>query len=424
MDEIEGLVVLCYLPPREKTPDLTESVRAIQRHSRFPVWLVNARHGFPPGLGRVRPGGILLHYSCFYSDLRALSPRFREWLAARGDRWLGVQYQDEQAFTRRKIDLLTEYRVDCVYTALQEPHASRLYGERSAVGEVVSYLPGYVSDRLVAAADRLRRPDADRPIDIGYRGRRLPAHWGELAREKELIGTRFRELAAASGLVLDIELDESKRFRGDAWYRFVASCRGMLGTESGASVLDVDGIVPPLAERHVAGVALDAGIASALADRAEEFPYRTISPRHLEAAAFGTCQILFPGAYAGLLEPDVHYLPLERDFSNLANVLERFRDRETRGALAAAARRDLVDSGALGYPRFVAELDRRLEGAGLRAPGDREEAWRRGARAIHPSRALRRARAAIAIARSYGVPALDLGLARLRSARSAARGDR
>ena len=92
----------------------------------------------------------------------------------------------------------------------------------------------------------------------------------------------------------------------------------------------------------------------------EEIPYRTISPRHLEAAAFRVCQILFEGRYAGLLEPMVHYIPLRKDFSNLDEVLDRFRDADLRAQIAENAYRDLIASRR-------AEL-RALRGRGRRGP--------------------------------------------------------
>jgi hypothetical protein len=327
-------------------------------------------------------------------------------------------FQDEQAFTSDRLRFVDDFNVHTVYTCLLAPHAARLYGARTTAAEVVSYVPGYIGERLLGASKRLRRPDANRPIDVGYRGRRLPAHWGGLAAEKALIGIEFAQRAADSGLVLDIEIDEGKRFRGDDWYRFIGACRAMLGTESGASVLDVDGVVPATAQRHGLGArALDQAIALQLASQTDAFPYRTISPRHLEAAAFETAQILFPGEYAGLLEANVHYLPLARDFANLDEVIDRFRHPSERRRIAVAARQDLVDSGRLSYRRFVSELDARLRDAGVRAPDDRDSEQERVGRVLYGSRITRRFRSAVNIARSYAGPARDLATARLRSVR-------
>jgi spore maturation protein CgeB len=65
---------------------------------------------------------------------------------------------------------------------------------------------------------------------------------------------------------------------------------------------------------------------------------RCASSRHFEAIAAGACQILFPGRYNDILQPDEHYLPLARDFSNIADVLARFRDDDERRRLVQRTR--------------------------------------------------------------------------------------
>ena len=48
----------------------------------------------------------------------------------------------------------------------------------------------------------------------------------------------------------------------------------------------------------------------------------TASPRVFEAAALRTALILFRGRYSGVVEPSQHYLPLEKDFSNVGDVAD------------------------------------------------------------------------------------------------------
>ncbi len=54
--------------------------------------------------------------------------------------------------------------------------------------------------------------------------------------------------------------------------------------------------------------------------------YRAISPRVFEAAMTKTCQILTRGDYSGVIEPDIHYIPIEPDFSDYKEALSKFRD--------------------------------------------------------------------------------------------------
>ena len=51
------------------------------------------------------------------------------------------------------------------------------------------------------------------------------------------------------------------------------------------------------------------------ADYGPSVPIRIISGRQIEAAGTRTVQILFEGRYDGYFLPDVHYIPLKKDFS-------------------------------------------------------------------------------------------------------------
>jgi spore maturation protein CgeB len=62
-----------------------------------------------------------------------------------------------------------------------------------------------------------------------------------------------------------------------------------------------------------------------------------VSSRHFEAIGAKTCQILLEGAYNGLLEPDVHYISVQKDMSDLDAALERFADPGERRRVADEA---------------------------------------------------------------------------------------
>src|SRR3954451_4025732 len=79
---VDGVLLLHHHPVRSQSRDVIESVRAFPRHSRFPVFTVNTRLGFPPGLTGVRFRAIILHYPLFYAAFEPLSVPFREYLDA------------------------------------------------------------------------------------------------------------------------------------------------------------------------------------------------------------------------------------------------------------------------------------------------------------------------------------------------------
>lgn len=349
------------------SPDVIESVRSLWRGSRFPIAPINLYWGLPPALENVRFRAVILHRTLFCAAHEPLGQVLPERLAEDDAAYKIVMFQDEQASTAEKLELCRTIGADCIFTCLAEQPGRELYG-RTGAATVVSCLPGYVSERLRAAGRRFSMPDERRTIDIGYRGRRAPAAWGSEAAEKHVIAEQFAQLAGDSGLSMDIATDESSRIYGEDWYRFLASCRGTLGTESGATVRD-----PGAPDRVL--------------------PYRTIAPRHFEAAALGTCQLLYEGQYSGALEPDAHYLALRKDMSNFNDVLARFRDPGERLAIARRAREALIESGRFGYERFGMQVDGVLAASGAVSPAGPDARARILAR-VYPSRARWRARKA------------------------------
>jgi hypothetical protein len=365
---VDGVMLLYHRPiPRwfKDASTVMEHVRAFGRHSRFPLWTVNSDSGFPEGLRSLDFAAIVLHYSLFGMGTYALDEGWLDYLD-RTPAYKVAFFQDECTRCQRRFSFLNAHSVDCVYTCLEPSQFDKVYGRYTDVPKLVSNVPGYVSEELLEAASRFAVPDGKRSVDVGYRGRPLPPYLGRGAQEKHLIGQRFRELARDSGLRLDILGAEADRLYGDAWYRFLADCRCVLGVESGVSAFDLeDEVLTEYRElkRVQDTVALED--LRSLPRWEDEVYYRTVSPRHLEAAAFRVCQILFEGRYSGALEPMVHYIPLKKDFSNIDEVIDLVKDADVRTEIAANAHRDLIESGEWSYRRWIGGVDDVLRSGGV-----------------------------------------------------------
>ena len=192
----------------------------------------------------------------------------------------------------------------------------------------------------------------------------MPAkpYLGRHAMLKAGLSDAVAERARARGLRVDLSTRAEDTFYGDDWYRFLATCRYTIGIEGGASILDRDGSVQACVDAQQAR-APDATFeeleAACFPGRDGELALFALSPRHLEACATRTVQILVEGNYSGVLEPGVHYLELRRDLSNLDAVLDVVAAGDA-DDIAERAHADIVASGRYTYRRLVESVERVL----------------------------------------------------------------
>jgi hypothetical protein len=359
-----SVLLLCDDSPAH-APNVLDHVRSLRRLSRHRVDLFN-----PRGLARSRLlrfddyDVVVVHFTVFVTSDKYLTPWFGEQLA-RFD-GLKVQFiQDEY----RSVDVITarmrELGIGLVFSSIPPDGVPAVYGGRLPGVDILPSLTGYVPAELES---RPRPPLTGRPKDVVYRGRSTPYWLGRLGQEKVLIGREFLARAASTDLRCDVSWTEADRIYGEAWYRFLGSSRATLGTESGASIVDFDGSLQQRTEDYLRakpGASFEEVEQEILSPFEGNAVIQAVSPRVFEAAALGTAMVNFTGRYSDVIEPWVHYIPLEKDFSNFDEVVAAIRDEEALDAVAARAHEDLVVSGRYSLKSLVREFDRELEARAL-----------------------------------------------------------
>ena len=351
-----SVLLLCDDDPSH-AGNVIDHIGALTGHSRHHVVRVNPRVGDRGAqLDLEDFDAIVIHYTIVVTLDAYLPFELAERISRFGG--LKVQFiQDEYRWVDEVTARMRTLGIDVLFTCVPEAVAPLIYGERLPGVQTITTLAGYVPDQLVGRAV----PPLDaRPIDVGYRGRAVPYWLGRLGQDKLEIARGFLEHAAGSELRCDIAWTESDRIYGERWFRFLASCRATLGTESGASVIDFDGSLERRAHDYLTehpAAAFDEVERAILAEYEGRAAIQVISPRIFEAAALRTALILFPGHYSNAVEPWTHYIPLDRDFANFADVSDRLRDSAFLEELTSRAYVDLVESGAYSLERFVREFD-------------------------------------------------------------------
>lgn len=167
----------------------------------------------------------------------------------------------------------------------------------------------------------------ERPIDIGYRS--YASTWYLGNNEKTEIANYFSGNVDRFGIKIDISLDPAQRFDAAGYAAFLNRCRGQAGTEAGGDFFELTDWTR-LRVNAYANSHPDASWSEIkqlyFDDYGPSVPMRIISGRQVEAAACKTVQILFDGRYNGYFQPDVHFIPLRKDFTNVDDVMSKLRD--------------------------------------------------------------------------------------------------
>lgn len=267
--------------------------------------------------------------------------------------------QDEYDNTNRIKRSIRDFGFDIVLTCVAQSSLEYVY-PRTDFPQVTfkTVHTGYASDAL-----REARPSpkllSSRGRYIGYRGRELSARYGKLALDKAEIGRTVKRACRKRGIPCDIDVTENSRIYGEAWFDFIEDCRAMLGSESGSNVFDFDGSIQQAYDQLTTanGTPPDhATFESYTRQRESEIEMGQISPRVFECATLKTPMILLRGKYSNILEPDLHYIPLETDYSNIETVFEKIRDTDLLTTISNAAYEELIASGKYTYAKLVTEI--------------------------------------------------------------------
>lgn len=228
--------------------------------------------------------------------------------------FIGNEYKS----MREKMRFSDRLRIRLFVTMNHDEAAVAAYRRRLGC-EVMSLPSGGLDTELFPPGG----PLAERPIRIGFRGNDEPPYFGH--QERRWIAERTIDIAKELGWRHDISMRQEDRFVGEDWARFLRDCRCTLGTNSGFDYFDLEDTVRSRVLsflRRYPDADFERIQSEIFAHQPKLLPCRLITGRHVEAAASGTVQVLLRGAYSGYFEPDVHYIPVETDFSNLREALE------------------------------------------------------------------------------------------------------
>lgn len=274
-----------------------------------------------------------------------------------------VILQDEQENTLVVRKRVARLRPQILFTTLPPEAWSTVFPEEMfRETRIVRLLTGYARQRPLPPNLTLL-PLKERRLTLGYRVTPHVWRWGELGKLKIEVGQRFHQACLRREIPADIAWTEQAKIYGDEWLHFNASCQGVLGSESGASIFDWHGDLQRRETqfRHTYSTATCDDFLAELTEQKVFFDTGQISPRVFEATVTRTPLVMVEGKYAGMLRPNEHYLPVKRNFDNIENVLDRMSDLGNLQEMADRAYNHLIKSGKFSYSSMAKIIDFEIE---------------------------------------------------------------
>lgn len=344
---------------------IRDYLEGFQAHSRHDVFFMDAGDGAVPQVKHEDFDAVLVNFCCRLHYGSLFSDACAEFVAGfPGIRIVILQDEQENTLTVRKR--VAGLRPHILFTTLP-PDAWSTVLPKKVFKEtrIVRLLTGYARQGSLPS-DLSLLPLKERRLTLGYRVTPHVWRWGELGKLKIEVGQRFHQACLERGIPADIAWTEQAKIYGDDWLRFNASCRGVLGSESGASIFDWHGDLQRRETkfRHSHPTATCDDFLAEIAGQEVSFDTGQISPRVFEATITRTALVMVEGTYAGLLQPEKHYLPIKRDFTNIEDVLDRMADLENLQEMADRAYDHLIKSGKFSYKAMAEKIDSEIQIAG------------------------------------------------------------
>ena len=246
---------------------------------------------------------------------------------------------NEYCLMPEKINFIKSVEADFVASQLPKDAAMWLYGD--CTKSKVLLVPHALNSSVYSAYQ-----DHDqRKIDIGFVGDRYSLAIGDVERTKLI--EYFARNDLRKTVNTNIRLGRKIRLPRVKYIKFLNSIRGTIGAESGTYYLEKTDNTQRKVEAflsHYPKATFEEVYDRFFKDYSNPVNGKAISSRHFEPIGTKTCQILLEGRYNDILEPDVHYISLNRDYSNVDGVMERFSDKNLVRRITDEAHEYAMDS--------------------------------------------------------------------------------
>ncbi|MBK9283213.1 MAG: hypothetical protein IPM51_02730 [Sphingobacteriaceae bacterium] len=269
-----------------------------------------------------------------------------------------VLFTQDEWFQSNAINFfINEFQISGVFTVSPESEWKKLFHQVDFLKiHFKQVLTGYLDDEVINYVNSKLNLNETRSIDIGYRATKAQPWFGKKGFLKTRIAEIFKDNAPKKGFMCDISNEAKDTITGNHWFDFLLNCKYTLGVESGTCLHDPDGQIWKCGSEFLMRnpqATFEEIENHCFKGKDGSIHFMAISPRHLEACLTKTCQVLTEGEYNGILKPNIHYIELKEDFSNLNEVLLLLKDEKLRKEITENAYQKIVESNEFTYQKYT-----------------------------------------------------------------------
>ena len=164
----------------------------------------------------------------------------------------------------------------------------------------------------------------DRKILIGYRSYLEPEYFGH--QDRLDLYNFLKKFSVRSTLNYDLSVRAEDRFAYIDWSNFLNKCKCLVSSNTGYSYFSLnDDLRNKVNNSNLKNF-------SEIYDKffknsPKGVEWRALTGKSIEAAGCKTAQILVEGDYGEHFKPNVHYIPLKKDFSNFEECIEKLNNK-------------------------------------------------------------------------------------------------
>ena len=345
--------------------NLRDLLYCFGKYSNANVFYLNLAVGYVPWYVRTVSFDLIIFHTLFLNSHwkpRRFAKLQRKVEFLQNTKAVKVAFpQDEFHNPKSLCQFISRFNIKHIFSVQPENEWKNIYREVDfSKVQFHRVLTAYLDDDVLYKVARKKESLSKRDITIGYRTLgntfRNFAWYGRHGLLKVTIADIVQEVASKHDIKSDISYQLKDIINGDRWYWFLLRCKYVIGIEGGTSILDWDGRLHEKTSKFVKNnpdAEFEEIERNCFPGLDGTFRGFALSPRHLEACVTETCQILTEGEYNGILKPNLHYIELKKDFSNLDSVIDSVIRDDKRKVITKRAFEDIVKSGKYTYTQYT-----------------------------------------------------------------------